>query len=108
MPRSLVILRDVTDEKIEVRTPNVRGYSHKVDAAKYRTMRGELLRAVPRTGDGVTAADMIAAVRPRLPRGMFGHEAVQWWVKCVQLDLEARGVLVRDTAAKPLRWRRTR
>jgi hypothetical protein len=28
-----------------------------------------------------------------------------WWAKCVQLDLEAQGVLARD-GGKPLRWRR--
>ena len=92
--------------KVAVRTPNVPGYTHKVDAAKYRVMRAELVRAIPVRGDGATAADLVAAVRPRLPKSMFGHEAVQWWVKCVQLDLEARGLLVRDTSAKPLRWRR--
>jgi hypothetical protein len=27
-------------------------------------------------------------------------------MKSVQLDLEAKGVIVRDTGAKPLRWRR--
>jgi hypothetical protein len=98
----------VREGKIEVRTPNVPGYAHKVDAAKYRVMRAQLLRTIPRTAPGITAAELVAAVRPALPKGVFGHEAVQWWVKCVQLDLEARGALVRDPAAKPLRWRRTR
>ena len=91
--------------KVDVRTPNVPGYTHKVDAAKYRVMRAELLKAIPKRGGGVTAAEMVAAVRPRVPKALFTHEAVQWWVKCVQLDLEARGILVRDTSAKPLRWR---
>jgi hypothetical protein len=31
---------------------------------------------------------------------------VGWWMKSVQLDLEAKGVIGRDTSAKPLRWRR--
>lgn len=94
------------DGMIEVRTPNVPGYTHRVDARKYAIMRDALLPLIP--AGGMTASEMVAAVRPKLPKGMFGHEAVQWWVKAVQLDLEARGILARDREAKPLRWRRTR
>lgn len=28
------------------------------------------------------------------------------WVECAQLDLEAKGLVLRDRTAKPLRWRR--
>ena len=42
----------------------------------------------------------------RLPDDLFpGGEKAGWWTKCVQLDLEAKGLVVRD-AGKPLRWRR--
>ncbi|MFM8560918.1 MAG: DUF6958 family protein, partial [Solirubrobacterales bacterium] len=30
-----------------------------------------------------------------------------WWQKTVQLDLEARGALVRNPESKPLRWHRS-
>jgi hypothetical protein len=29
-----------------------------------------------------------------------------WWAKSVQLDLEARRLVVRDKRSKPLRWRK--
>jgi hypothetical protein len=48
---------------------------------------------------------MAAAAKARAPEDLFpGGEKTGWWTKCVQLDLEAKGLLVR--AGKPLRWRR--
>jgi hypothetical protein len=51
---------------------------------------------------------MVAQVAPLLPADLWPNgEKVGWWQKTVQLDLEARGLLVRNTGAKPLRWHRT-
>jgi hypothetical protein len=47
------------------------------------------------------------AVLPFLPEEVFpGGEKAGWWAKTVQLDLEARRIVVRDVTAKPLRWTR--
>jgi hypothetical protein len=44
---------------------------------------------------------------PLLPADLFpGGSTSGWWLKGVQLDLEARSLLIRE-ATKPLRWRRT-
>jgi hypothetical protein len=32
-----------------------------------------------------------------------GDDKAGWWAKAVQLDLEAKGIVVRE-ATKPLRW----
>jgi hypothetical protein len=41
-----------------------------------------------------------------LPGELFPEGArVGWWAKTVQLDLEAKGVVVREKS-KPLRWRK--
>jgi hypothetical protein len=46
-------------------------------------------------------------VRLHLPDDEFpGGAKAGWWTKCVQLDLEAKGVIVREPSAKPLRWHR--
>jgi hypothetical protein len=46
-------------------------------------------------------------VLPILPETVFpGGEGAGWWTKCVQLDLEAKGLIVRDRKAKPLRLSR--
>ena len=94
-------------EKIEVENVNVPGQTTRVDATMYQAARTALLRALPDVPPGLTQAEMIAATKRHLPEDLFpGGAKAGWWVKCVQLDLEAKGLVVRDRAAKPLRWRR--
>lgn len=46
--------------------------------------------------DRLTVAKVIAAVGPHLPDELFpGGDSAGWWVKCVQLDLEAKRVIAR-------------
>ena len=93
-------------EKIEVRNVNVPNYRAMVDARQYEIMRAALLRVLPNTEPGLTQPEMFNAARAAVSSGLFPGTTHMWWVKCVQLDLEARGVLVRENAAKPLRWHR--
>ena len=66
--------------------------------------RSDRLGTVP---TGLTAAEMIAQVTPLLPSALWpGGQKVDWWQQTVKLDLEAKGVLRRDAASKPLRWYR--
>ncbi len=90
--------------RMAVRTPNMPGYSNHVDAAKYAAMRKVLLRVMPAKAPGITQSEMMAAVGRTARKNTFPKTTYMWWAKCVQLDLEARGELVRDPAAKPLRW----
>jgi hypothetical protein len=48
---------------------------------------------------------MMLATRDALPESTFPGTTTSWWMKTVQLDLEAKGLVVRD-GGKPLRWRR--
>ncbi|MDF1522061.1 MAG: hypothetical protein P1P87_04490 [Trueperaceae bacterium] len=94
-------------EKVEVENVNVPGSTTRVDATMYRAARLALLQALPDAPPGLTQAEMIDATKRHLPEDLFpGGAKAGWWVKCVQLDLEAKGLVVRDRAAKPLRWRR--
>jgi hypothetical protein len=94
------------DDKIEIEnftSPNWRG---RVDRAKYEAMRDALLAALPASAPGFTVAEAKAALLPRLPDALFpGGEKAGWWVKAAQLDLEAKGVIVREDS-KPLRLHR--
>jgi hypothetical protein len=84
----------------------VPGYAATVDAEKYRAMRGALLEALPVKSPGLTQAEMFEAVVPFLPTGFYpGGAKAGRWAKTAQLDLEARGLLVREKT-KPLRWHR--
>jgi len=92
--------------KVTVRTPNAPGYTGRVDAVKYRVMRGLVLGVMPARAPGVTQAEMMAGVGRVAPRATFPGSTHRWWAKWVQLDLEARGVLARELT-KPLRWHRS-
>lgn len=92
--------------RIEVRNVNVPGHITRVDATKYEAMRRALMKALPRAAPGLTQAEMFEAVLPHLPEALFpGGAKAGWWVKCVQLDLEARGAIAREPG-KPVRWHR--
>lgn len=83
-------------DQIEVENVGQPGKTYRVDAAKYAAMREAVLRVAPTAPPGMPVAELIAAVKPHLPEALFpGGDTAGWWVKCVQLDLEAKGVLVR-------------
>ncbi len=94
-------------ETVNVRNVNVPGYESRVNAEKYEAMRAALLRALPAGEPGLTQAEMLAAIQPFLPQNLWpGGEKSGWWMKTVQLDLEAIGQVKRNTAAFPTRWYR--
>ena len=94
------------DTRITVENVNVPGYTHQVDAALYKVMKQALLQALPDHAPGLTQEEIRKAVLPYLSEEHFpGGAKVGWWAKTVQLDLEARGVVLREQS-KPLRWHR--
>jgi hypothetical protein len=96
-----------TRATIAVENVNVPGRSHSVDAIKYGAMKTALLAVLPRLSPGMTQKEMGQAVLPHLPDESFpGGEKAMWWLKTVQLDLEAKGIIKRESSSKPLRWYR--
>lgn len=74
----------------------------------YTAMRRAMLQALPKSEPGVTLAELREALLPKLPAALFpGGAKAGWWLKTVQLDLEAKGVAVR-TKSSPLRLHRSR
>ncbi len=83
-------------DKVEVENPNSPGRTTRVDAAKYDAMKTALLAALPGEAPGLTVAAAKAALLPQLPADLFpGGDKAGWWLKCVQLDLEAKRVIAR-------------
>lgn len=79
-------------------------HTMQVDADKYQAMRDAILQVLPSAEPGLTAAEMMAAVLPLLPDTLFpGGAKAGWWMKGVQLDLEARKAITREST-KPLRF----
>ena len=91
---------------IETRSPNKPAYRRWVDGEKYAVMRKALLAFFPTRAPGKTQAAMQTVAR-KVDAKLFPGTTSAWWSKCVQLDLEAKGELVRDRT-RPLTWRRVR
>lgn len=93
-----------TEEKVVVENINVPGRTTRVNTGMYHAMRLAMLKVLPSKEPGLTQAEIRAAVIPHLPENLYpGGAKAGWWAKTVQLDLEAKGIIVRE-ATKPLRW----
>lgn len=94
-------------ERISVENVNFPGKSRLVDAANYQAMRRTLLKVLPPRTPGFTYDEMSRAVLPRLPADLFpGGAKAGWWMKTVQLDLEAKKIIAREKT-RPLQWHRS-
>ncbi|MEO8241308.1 MAG: hypothetical protein ABI832_03295 [bacterium] len=83
-------------DKIDVENISHPGKIYRVDRAKYDEMRDVFLSVLTAEPPGMTPAQIIDAVRPLMSQDLFpGGETCGWWVKCVQLDLEAKGLIAR-------------
>ena len=92
--------------KVGIENKNSPGRVVNVDAAKYEAMKKAMLAVLPSTSPGLTVAELKQRLLPRLPETMFpGGAKAGWWLKGVQLDLEAKGVIGREDS-KPLRLHR--
>lgn len=90
-------------EKIEIENVNHPGRTERVDKSKYEAMKKALLGVMPATEPGFTVAELHEQLLPKLPENLFpGGATAGWWLKAVQLDLEAKGVITR-VKSKPLR-----
>lgn len=86
-------------ERIEIENVLQPGKTYRVEAARFVAMRDAMLAVLPAAAPGLTPAQIKAAVLPTLPSDLFpGGDKAGWWIKAVQLDQEAKGVLARSTA----------
>ena len=90
-------------DKIEIENVNTPGRTERVNRAKYEAMRKALLAVLPKKSPGISVADAQAALLPTLPEDLFpGGKTSMWWIKAVQLDLEAKKIIARESKS-PLR-----
>ncbi|WP_323020861.1 DUF6958 family protein [Pararhodobacter sp.] len=93
-------------DKIEVQNVTSPDRTTRVDRAKYEAARAALMAVLPDAAPGMTPAEAQKAMVPHLPEDLFpGGEKVGWWMKCVQLDLEAKGILTRAPKPPVRLWR---
>lgn len=93
------------DDKIEIENINTPGRVERVNREKYLAMKEALLAVLSTDSPGLTVAEAKAALLPLLPQSLYPDGAKSlWWLKAVQLDLEAKGIIQREKT-KPLRLR---
>jgi hypothetical protein len=93
-------------DRIVIENVNVPGSTTRVSKAMYDAMQQAMWKVLPATAPGLTQSEIRDAVVPHLPEDLYpGGAKAGWWAKAVQLDLEAKGTLVREPT-KPLRWHR--
>lgn len=89
--------------RIKLLNINYPGKARPADAAMYTAMKTAMLALLPDGKPGLTVAQVQAGVLALLPQDLYpGGAKAGWWVKAVQLDLEARGVIRREKVS-PLR-----
>tara|TARA_R110002051_G_scaffold136488_1_gene209118 strand:+ start:12509 stop:12790 length:282 start_codon:yes stop_codon:yes gene_type:complete len=88
--------------KIEVENINAPDHKVKLNAEKYGAMYDAMMAVM--SSEPMTYAEIKEGVWPILSADHFPDGKTSgWWIKAVQLDLEAKGVLLRHKS-KPLTW----
>ena len=91
-------------DKIEIENVNHPGQVTRVNAEKYAATKKALLAVLPNSSPGLTRKQMMDAIKITIDQKLFpGGAKSGWWTKTVQLDLEAKGVVLR-ISGKPTSW----
>ena len=86
--------------RIEIENVLQPGKTYRVDAGKFAAMRDAMLAELPGEQPGLTPAELRARVLARLPDELFpAGDKAGWWLKAVQLDLEAKRTIARAATA---------
>lgn len=92
--------------RVEIENVLQPGKTYRVDAEKFVAVRDAVLAELPDEGPGLTPAELQQRIVARLPQALFpGGAKAGWWMKAVQLDLEAKRLIARAPAA-PVRLHR--
>ena len=82
------------------------GKTYNVDPVMFEAMKTALLKVVPSAPPGMTPAEIQKSVLPLLPHDLFpGGNKIGWWMKAVQLDQEAKKVIVRSEKPPVRLWK---
>jgi hypothetical protein len=83
-------------DKGTIEVLNRDGTPWRCNGEKFEAMRDALMAVLPGGPPGMTVDEAKAALLPRLDPVLFpGGEKAGWWIKAVQLDHEARGLILR-------------
>lgn len=82
-------------EMFEALHPDPEKQGTRVTKATYDAYKAALLEIIPASEEGVEYGTLSKAVIPHLTPELVESTSQGWWVTCVKLDLEARGLIER-------------
>jgi hypothetical protein len=89
--------------KIQIENVLQPGKTYSADPAKYEAMKKAVLAVLPKASPGLTVAEVQDRLLAHLPQDLFpGGAKSGWWMKAVQLDLEAKDIIRREKGS-PIR-----
>jgi hypothetical protein len=92
--------------KIQIENVLQPGKTYSADAGKYAAMKTAVLAVLSNKSPGLTVAEVQQRVLAHLPGDLFpGGAKSGWWMKAVQLDLEAKNIIRREKTS-PVRLHR--
>lgn len=97
------------EAKVTCRTPTPGKQGTNIPKWKYDAIRKAIIKAVPRSGDGIPFRDLAGLVKKNLSddhRRRMG--SIPWYTVTVKLDMEVNGELCRIDGSSPQRLTRRR
>ena len=82
-------------EMFEALHPDPTKQGTRVTKQYYDAYKAALLEAIPADEDGIFYGELPDVVEPLLDADTAANTKTMWWVTCVKLDLEARGLIER-------------
>lgn len=92
------------EDRVQTRHPDPTKSMPAIDGWKYEAVRKAILKAVPRSGEGLAFKELPGRVREQLSADALEKlGSVSWYTTTVKLDLEARRELKRVQGSRPQR-----
>lgn len=83
-----------------------RSFGKRLSPENYDLLWQTILQSLPPDEQGMAWDDLCHAIAPELPNDAFPHiGTVRWGTHLIQRELEARGLVERVPASRPMRLR---
>ena len=106
--RRITIKQSNDADKVVCRTPTPGKKPTRIDRWKFEVIRKSILKAVPKSGEGVAFRDLTKLVKKQLTAAdQKKIGSLMWYTTVVKLELEVRREIRRLKGASPQRLLRT-
>lgn len=92
----------MNDDRVMMQNPNTGRDDMTISRAIYEPVRTAILDAIDEAGT-LPLAELRGEVEKRTPAEMWEESSVGWYTTTVKLDLEAKGLIVKEGSPQQLR-----